>query len=110
MRRRLPGAVATRGTCAHGESAEATDINEAPPSEEDPDDEKIILRCTSCDEPFVPQFADRCPWCDHPFEDGFELEVGEEGLEVHSGRAVAAFVVLLGICAVFLLYVMYVYN
>ena len=100
--------------CASGEpgdeAGDGAHTENSLPCEEGPDDEKIILRCTSCDEPFVPQFADRCPWCDHAFEDGFELEVGEEGLEVHSGRAVAAFVVLLGICAVFLLYVMYVYN
>lgn len=37
-------------------------------------DRPFVLRCTMCDEPFLPEFPNRCSWCGEMFEDGYEVE------------------------------------
>ena len=87
-------------TCAHGDSENESHLDDALSCESESDDGKIVLRCPSCDEPFVPEFAEMCPWCDHRFEDGFELEMGEGGVEIHPRRALMALAIILLICFV----------
>ena len=84
------------GTCAGGETQSDTPHSmDEPPCDDEPHDSEIILRCPSCDEPFVPVFAQECPWCEHRFEDGFELELGDGGIEIDPRRALMALAVLL---------------
>lgn len=86
--------------CAHGDSENEAHLDDTLPCESESDEERIVLRCPSCDEPFVPEFAEACPWCDHRFEDGFELELGEAGVEIHPHRALTALAIILLICFV----------
>lgn len=35
---------------------------------------RLALMCSTCDEPFVPEFPRRCEWCGHEFPDGYSVE------------------------------------
>ena len=37
-----------------------------------------MLICTTCDEPFVPEYPRRCEWCGHTFADGYEVDVAAD--------------------------------
>ena len=40
------------------------------PTRDEPDGHLPLLICTTCDEPFRPQFYQVCQWCRHEFDDG----------------------------------------
>ena len=56
----------------------------------------FVLMCSTCDEPFVPEFPRRCEWCGHEFADGYDVEPKvAEAAESITGRGVAVITVLL---------------
>ncbi|MBN2022395.1 MAG: DUF2007 domain-containing protein [Pirellulales bacterium] len=62
-----------------------------------PAQDPLVLRCPTCDEPFVPRFARRCASCGYDFEDGYDAdaEPGEPPDEAGSRvLLIAAFLVL----------------
>ena len=98
------------GACSRGEFTDDVQPSVDSACGCEPDEGDIILRCTRCDEPFTPNFADRCPWCAHRFEDGFELEVGEAAFTENPSRVALAFAVLILLCAGFVLYFTYLFR
>ena len=52
-----------------------------------------MLVCTTCDEPFVPEYPRRCEWCGHQFEDGYDVDE-QPTFEPLSGRAIAVIIAL----------------
>ena len=57
-----------------------------------------LLLCTTCDEPFRPQYLRHCEWCGHEFGDGTTSGpvIPEDGAELNSvATSLAAFVVAL---------------
>lgn len=64
----------------------------------DTDEEnRLMVLCPTCDEPFVPQYLRRCEWCGHGFDDGIEPD-HDQVSELLSPRAMA---VILGLVALF---------
>ena len=52
------------------------DAEYSPPiTEEGKSSPRMHLICTTCDEPFVPEFLRRCQWCSHDFGEGLETDV-----------------------------------
>jgi hypothetical protein len=91
------------GGCPSGHAPDAADPREAPPSEADAP--PLMLICSTCDEPFVPEHPRRCEWCGHEFEDGYDVEPkSREPGEPISGRAIAVIVGLLVLGIVFVAY------
>lgn len=67
-----------QGADETGESQARADA-ETPNEEaaEEPYGPRLVLTCTTCDEPFVPEHAGRCEWCGHEFADGYPVDVVE---------------------------------
>lgn len=57
--------------------------------EHDDRDEKLVLMCHTCDEPFLPEFPNRCAMCGHQFADGFEVELQSAPPEQVGSRVIA---------------------
>lgn len=76
---------------------EFEDLPDPGPAPEVPSAAGPALICSTCDEPFRPQFARRCVWCGHEFPDGFGVDVvpGEPPEEL----SVRLIVVLLALVA-----------
>ncbi|MGO8749323.1 MAG: hypothetical protein ACLQNE_25460, partial [Thermoguttaceae bacterium] len=56
--------------------------------------------CTTCDEPFSPEYARQCEWCGHQFTSGFAPKAAEDQDETDVPVALIAavvFVALLGL-------------
>jgi hypothetical protein len=53
-----------------------------------------MLTCTTCDEPFVPQYLKCCEWCGHVFPDGFEFERPTDPAEPLNARVMFVFFAL----------------
>ncbi len=53
-----------------------------------------MLVCTTCDEPFVPQYLKRCEWCGYTFADGIELELPDDPTEPMNMRIIVVFFTL----------------
>ena len=56
----------------------------------------MTVLCPICDEPFVPEHANRCACCGHRFPDGYDVDVVEEDTEEAASRRLA---ILLGTIA-----------
>ncbi|MEX2112191.1 MAG: hypothetical protein WD845_03350 [Pirellulales bacterium] len=57
------------------------------------EDAPLLVLCTTCDEPFAPEFPARCEWCGHRFADGREAEPFEPSEPVDINvRVIAAIV------------------
>ncbi len=56
--------------------------------------------CSTCDEPFVPEFARRCAACGHEFADGYDVDPADETPDNESGINARAVVMLVGIVVV----------
>ncbi len=93
---------ASREPAADAEFGELPDPGPVP---EEPSGVGLALICSTCDEPFRPQFARRCEWCGHEFPDGFEVDVvpGEPPEETN----VRVIVVLLALAALGIAAVIY---
>ncbi len=53
---------------------------------EEPDDENVLLLCSTCDEPFLPRFYRSCQECGFDFGEGIESD--EAGSEELNSRVV----------------------
>lgn len=62
-----------------------------------------MVICSTCDEPFMPQYLRHCEWCGHEFEDGVERS-HEPVEEVLSGRAIAVILALVALLIAMLIY------
>ena len=110
----MPGAGAChcgKSGCGVSDKANQGQTLPAPdddlPDDDLPDDDEPIsesqrsptmLICTTCDEPFIPEYPRLCEWCGHEFGDGFEVECGglaAEDDEPLNGRIIAVLVGLL---------------
>lgn len=84
------------------EEAAATD--DAAPSGEDAQEEprapRLVLTCTTCDEPFVPEHARRCEWCGHEFPDGYPVDVVEGPPEEELPTRALVVMIGLGVLAI----------
>lgn len=60
----------------------------------------LVLTCTTCDEPFDPQFLKRCEWCGHEFPDGHPVDVVEGPPEEEITPRALAVMVALGLLAI----------
>ena len=66
------------------------EIQEGGDQEGDEDhEEKLVLMCPTCDDPFLPEFPNRCAMCGHQFADGFEVELQSAPPEQHDTRVIA---------------------
>ena len=67
------------------------------PTKEQPYGHLPLLICTTCDEPFRPQFYKICQWCRHEFEDGLKAPAPPPPMERLNPRvwAIAASVAAL---------------
>ena len=61
------------------------DLSPASNGEESQDDQAsidaepaLVVICSTCDEPFEPEFLRRCQWCSHDFGDGRDLDVAKD--------------------------------
>lgn len=59
------------------------------PGKEDAETGRPLLICTTCDEPFHPQFYQVCQWCGHPHEDGLPPPPAQAPIERLSPRMLA---------------------
>ena len=79
----------------HGSTiSEVDDPNrppETPPSDDDTA-ETPMLMCTTCDEPFVPQYAGQCEWCGHRFDDGYAVEIDRRAPERFNARMIGVLI------------------
>ena len=66
---------------------------------------ELVLMCSTCDEPFVPEYPRQCEWCGHQFAAGYEVEPPAR-LEQVSSRAIAVVLGLLALLAGVMLYFM----
>ena len=78
---------------------QAVEAEVAEPSSPETGPPRTVLMCSTCDEPFVPEFPRRCEWCGHVFADGYDVEdhVQRESIPVQ------AMIVILGLLALLLL-------
>ncbi|MFZ5832829.1 MAG: hypothetical protein ACOY3P_22310, partial [Planctomycetota bacterium] len=62
------------GGCGSKVAADESTLGDATagPGESAAAEYRDMLVCTTCDEPFRPQYAARCEWCGHDFGEGFE--------------------------------------
>lgn len=58
-----------------------------------------MVLCPTCDEPFVPEHANRCPWCGYQFADGYAVDVVDAEVDEPYSRRLA---VSLGVAALVL--------
>lgn len=103
------------GCSSHGVQEE--DTPEPPNAEAGPeadaaaeaDPPVVMLTCTTCDEPFVPEHPRRCAWCGHEFEDGYACDENESQLmEPITGRAIAVILALIGVAAALVIYFQFI--
>ncbi len=73
---------------SHGGDADGLDDDTPEP------DAPTMLTCTTCDEPFVPDYLKRCEWCGHAFPDGFEYEPPADLPEPLNARILFVFFML----------------
>ena len=72
----LPEAPPSTCHCGPGGCTPATPTSQEAASEPQPGvPPQRMLTCTTCDEPFVPEYPRRCEWCGHTFADGYEVDV-----------------------------------
>ena len=91
------------GGCSSDQHDEQVDEESAGPTDADagfdvPDN---LLMCTTCDEPFAPNYPRLCEWCGHEFADGYAVDPPSE-LEPVNSRTMAVIFVLavLAVCLV----------
>jgi hypothetical protein len=68
---------------------------------------RLALTCSTCDEPFVPEFPRRCEWCGHEFPDGYDLEALPEGEHIPT-RIIVVVCALVGLMLLGTLYFMWI--
>lgn len=90
---------------ARGTDFRLADFDESEDPEEVVDELDVLLLCSTCDEPFTPQFFRRCAECGSDYGNGIEEEEDEfEGEELNN-RVVAVIVgvvlLLVGLLAFF---------
>ena len=56
---------------SNGESSE----DDQAPTDTEP---ALLVICSTCDEPFEPEFLRRCQWCSHDFGSGRDLDVAQD--------------------------------
>ncbi|MDA1054260.1 MAG: hypothetical protein O3C40_27760 [Planctomycetota bacterium] len=59
---------------ARGTDFSLADFEEPEDAEEGDSDADVLLLCSTCDEPFTPQFVGRCAACGFDFGEGIESE------------------------------------
>ncbi|MDZ7617143.1 MAG: hypothetical protein U1E05_09075 [Patescibacteria group bacterium] len=79
---------------ARSDGAGSPDHAGSPAHDASEPDALTMLICTTCDEPFVPDYLKRCEWCGHTFPSGFEYEPSTAPVEPLNARVVAVFFVL----------------
>lgn len=62
------------GCSAHGTDYRLADFDEPEEPEEGDSGADVLLLCSTCDEPFTPEFYRRCAECGHDFGEGIERE------------------------------------
>jgi len=72
-------------------------------TEAEPQSPPLTVICTTCDEPFEPEFPNRCQWCGHQFPDGYEV-APEQLYEPISGRTIAVILVMIALGAALAIY------
>ena len=60
--------------------------------EQEPDEERLVLMCHTCDEPFLPEFSNRCAMCGHRFDDGTDVDLKTTPPEQVGSRVIAMMV------------------
>lgn len=75
---------------------------------EDDMPQETLLMCTTCDEPFTPQYAGECEWCNHVFPDGYEVERADGIVEHVDTRVVAVATALLVLTVAGIAYFLFV--
>jgi hypothetical protein len=88
----------------HGETHSPGEGETDAPAEAEPEEPPRTLVCTTCDEPFEPQYPRRCAWCGHEFDDGYDVPDESEMLEPIPARAIAVIVGLLALGAALVVY------
>jgi hypothetical protein len=83
--------------------AGAADVAEADgpgeTAQEEPPAPRLVLTCTTCDEPFEPQFLKRCEWCGHEFPEGLPVDVAEGPPEEEITTRAIVVMIALGVLA-----------
>jgi hypothetical protein len=111
------GEAASSSTCSCGHGGctpadqreQPADANE-PPAAAQPQN---MLLCTTCDEPFAPEYPRRCEWCGHEFADGFSVDVAAKeagGVEAISARLVVVILAIVAVAAVVGGWLMYLFG
>lgn len=73
------------GACACGPAEDRPPVAADAPAVDGPSESSApaaagpLVICSTCDEPFRPEFPRRCEWCGHEFPDGFEVDVDTSG-------------------------------
>jgi len=94
----VPAEADAGGEAEAGAEAEGGARDEA--AHEEPRAPGLVLTCTTCDEPFDPQFLKRCEWCGHEFPDGYPVDVAEGPPEEEITPRALAVMVALGLLAI----------
>ena len=68
---------------------------------------RLALMCSTCDEPFVPEFPGRCEWCGHEFPDGYSVEALPEREPIPT-RAIVVVCALAGLMLLATLYFIWI--
>ena len=70
----------------------------------------LRLLCSTCDEPFIPQYPRHCEWCGHEFADGYsvgpsgDFAAGELSVNARVVMLLLGVLALLGMVAGWLIY------
>lgn len=96
------------GCTPSGAAAEPVpdDAHRLATDEAEPEVPETMLICTTCDEPFEPEYPRRCEWCGHQFPDGLDVDVPQVEVEHISARAVAVIIGLLAVAIALVAYFM----
>jgi uncharacterized paraquat-inducible protein A len=98
--------AATSCSCA----PDACPANGAPADADVPNGEQVqdwadnMVICSTCDEPFRPEYPRRCEWCGHEFDDGLDVDATPARQDQLNARVVAAILALLALLLGFAVY------
>ena len=102
-----PAGATTGMACGPGGCCSATGCTPAGAAGDSEVAEELpagMLLCTTCDEPFAPEYARRCEWCGHEFADGYDVDPPRTTPETITARMTLVIFALVGLLVAIIAY------